>query len=69
MMEDKWLMVHERCGEKAMTELYDNVEELTFPDAYVSIEVPENDRNVRKDGGLADKMSDKLALKDRIRKE
>ena len=50
-------------------ELYDNPEELTFPDADVSGKESENEENVRKDGHLTDKMSDKQALKDRIRRE
>lgn len=54
---------------KAMLELYDNPEELTFPDADVSEIKHENDRNVRKDGGLTEKIADEQALKDKIRKE
>jgi predicted HTH transcriptional regulator len=54
---------------KAMLELYDNPEELTFPDSEVSGKVSGNDENVRKDGGLTDKMSDKQSLKDKIRRK
>ena len=53
----------------AMLELYDNPEELTFPDSEVSGKVSGNDENVRKGGGLTDKMSDKQSLKDKIRRK
>ena len=54
---------------KAMLELYDNPEELTFPDEEMSDKVSENEENVRQNGDLPDKLSDKQILKDKIKAE
>lgn len=49
---------------RAMLELYDNPEELTFPE-----EMSENKENVRQSNELSDKLSDKQVLKDKIKAE
>ena len=54
---------------KAMLELYDNPEELTFPDEEMSDKVSESEENVRQNGDLPDKLSDKQILKDKIKAE
>ena len=54
---------------KAMLELYDNPEELTFPDEETSDKVSENEEIVRQNGFLSDKLSDKQILKDKIKAE
>ena len=52
---------------KAMMELYDNPEELTFPDEELSDKVFENEETVRQNNDLFDKLSDKQVLKDKIK--
>lgn len=54
---------------KAMLELYDNPEELTFPDEEMSDKVSENEEIVRQNSNLSDKLSDKQILKDKIKAE
>ena len=46
---------------KAMLELYDNPEELTFSDGGMSDKVSEKGKNVRQNNDLSDKLSDKLS--------
>ena len=53
---------------KAMLELYDNPEELTFLEE-MSDKVSENKENVRQTNNLSDNLSDKQDLKDKIKAE
>lgn len=51
---------------KAMLELYDNPEELTFNDADESEKKSGNGENVRKKNSLTEKMSEKMAIQQEL---
>ena len=51
---------------KAMLELYDNPEELTFNDADESEKKSGNGENVRKNNSLTEKMSEKMAIQQEL---
>ena len=51
---------------KAMMELYDNPEELTFPDEEMSDKVSENEESVRQNSNLSDKLAIKQIIGDKL---